>query len=81
MLSQDLRQSRWSLRRAPVLTAISILTVGLGVGAGTSLFIVKSVLLNPLPLPGAGRLVWASSLDDARDLVGREIRIIGPRPS
>ncbi len=38
--------------RAPSLTAISVLTVALGVGAGTSLFsVVKAVLLNPLPYP------------------------------
>lgn len=67
MLSQELRHSVRSLRRAPALAAISILTVGLGVGAGTSLFtVVKSVLLNPLPFPDADRLVWVASLDDAR---------------
>src|SRR5262245_37978515 len=67
MLSQELRYAVRSLRRAPALTAISIVTVGLGVGAGTSLFtVVKSVLLDPLPFPDSRRLVWINSLDDAR---------------
>src|SRR5579871_278143 len=46
------------LRRARGLTVISMLTVALGVGAGTSLFsVVKAVLLNPLPYPHAEQLV------------------------
>lgn len=50
-----------ALRRSPSLTAISILTVALGVGAGTSLFsVVKAVLLNPLPYPQADRLAWVA---------------------
>src|ERR1700674_2838099 len=44
---QQIRQSLGSLRRAPGLTAISVVTVALGVGAGTALFsVVKAVLLN-----------------------------------
>lgn len=44
---------------------ISIMTVALGVGAGTSLFsVVKAVLLNPLPYPDAGRLAWISEVND-----------------
>jgi putative ABC transport system permease protein len=65
MLWQELRFAMRSLRRSPGLTVISVLTVGLGVGAGTSLFtVVKSVLLDPLPFPDSERLVWATSLDD-----------------
>ncbi len=75
MLLQELRHALRSLRRSPALTAISIVTVGLGIAAGTSLFtVVKSVLLNPLPFPGSGRLVWANSLDDAH----RERRVSLP---
>jgi putative ABC transport system permease protein len=60
------------LCRAPALSIISILTVALGVGAGTSLFsVVKAVLLNPLPYPDAGRLVWASEVNDS----GRTMQI------
>jgi len=63
---QQLRHACRSLLRVPGLTAVSILTVALGVGAGTSLFsVVKAVLLNPLPYPDAERLVWLSEVNDS----------------
>jgi len=62
---RDLRQALRALRRVPSLTVVSILTVALGVGAGTSLFsVVKAVLLNPLPYPQADRLAWISEWGD-----------------
>ena len=52
MLLQEFRHGVRALLRVPSLTAISVITVALGVGAGTSLFsVVKAVLLNPLPYP------------------------------
>jgi putative ABC transport system permease protein len=72
----ELRHSVRSLRRAPSLTAISMLTVALGVGAGTALFsVVKAVLLNPLPYPDPGRLMWVAGRMDAR---GEEMRTSFP---
>ena len=63
MLYEDLRHSLRSLRRAPGLSAVIVLTAALGIGAGTSLFsVVKAVLLNPLPYPDAGRLAWVASV-------------------
>lgn len=51
--------------RAPSLTTISILTVALGVGAGTSLFsVVKAALLNPLPFPDSLRLTWVAEVNE-----------------
>jgi putative ABC transport system permease protein len=62
------RNFRYGLRallRVPSLTAISILTVALGIGTGTSLFsVVKAVLLNPLPYPEPDRLVWLAEVND-----------------
>ncbi len=64
MLFQELRQGVRALLRAPSLTTISILTVALGVGAGTSLFsVVKAVLLNPLPYPDSARLTWVAEVN------------------
>jgi putative ABC transport system permease protein len=58
------RAARWLLR-APALSLISILTVALGVGAGTALFsVVEAVLLNPLPYPDAGRLAWIDEVNE-----------------
>ena len=75
MLLQELRHALRSLRRVPSLTAISVVTVALGVGAGTALFsVVKAVLLNPLPYPDAGRLAWIAGQGDSR----QEIRSSTP---
>jgi putative ABC transport system permease protein len=46
------------MSRAPGFTAILALTLSIGVGASTAVFsVVKTVLLDPLPYPNAGRLV------------------------
>jgi putative ABC transport system permease protein len=72
MLLQEFRHGVRALLRVPSLTVISILTVALGVGAGTSLFsVVKAVLLNPLPYPEPDRLAWLSEVNDK----GREMQV------
>jgi len=68
MLLPDLRHSLRSLRRAPGLTTVSVITVALGIGAGTSLFsVVKAVLLNPLPYPQAERIAWIEETTQTGD--------------
>jgi putative ABC transport system permease protein len=75
MLLQEVRQGVRALRSVPSLTAISILTVALGVGAGTSLFsVVKAVLLNPLPYPDPERLTWIAEVNDK----GRQTQVAYP---
>jgi putative ABC transport system permease protein len=72
MLLLEVRQGARALLRVPSLTTISILTVTLGVGAGTSLFsVVKAVLLNPLPYPDPGRLTWVAEVNEK----GRQIQV------
>jgi putative ABC transport system permease protein len=62
---REIRVAARSLARVPSLTAISILTVALGVGAGTALFsVVKAVLLNPLPYADSGRLAWLTEINE-----------------
>jgi predicted permease len=65
MAFRELKQAVRSLARVPSLTAISVITVALGVGAGTSLFsVVKAVLLNPLPYAEPGRLAWLAEINE-----------------
>jgi putative ABC transport system permease protein len=55
---QDVQYACRLLRRQPAYAAIATLTIGLGIGATTTLFsIVYGVLLRPLPWPDADRLV------------------------
>ena len=48
-----------SLRRDPGFAAVTILTLGLGIGATTAIFsVVEAVMLSPLPYEDGERLVW-----------------------
>ncbi|MGW8265023.1 MAG: ADOP family duplicated permease [Longimicrobiales bacterium] len=47
-----------ALRRNPVFAVVSILTLGLGIGANSAIFsVVNGILLKGLPFPDPGRLV------------------------
>lgn len=52
------------LRRAPGFALLTVLTLGLGIGAATAVFsTVNAVLLAPLPYPEADRLVRLFQID------------------
>ena len=59
----DIRYGWRALRRARGFSFLVILTLAAGIGLNTAIFsVVHTVLLNPLPYPGAERLVWFGEL-------------------
>jgi predicted permease len=57
-LAADLRYSLKTLRGAPLVSAMAVVTLGLGIGAATAvLSVVANVVLRPLPYPDADRLM------------------------
>ena len=69
----DLRIAARLLRRSPAFTAVSVLTLGLAIGATTAIYsVIEPVLLRTLPYPSPERLVfvWERDRDGGRDNVG-----------
>ena len=61
----DLRFAVRLLSRNPVLTLVAVLSLGLGIGANTTIFtLVNDVFLRPLPLAAPERLVSVFTTDE-----------------
>jgi hypothetical protein len=61
-LTRDMPQACRTLLRAPVFTAVALLTVALGIGANTAMFtIVNAVLLRPLEYPKPDQLMYVTT--------------------
>ena len=60
-LTAQLRQVLRRLGRAPMFTAVTLLTLAIGIGANTAIFsVLEGVLLKPLPYPHPEQLVTVS---------------------
>ncbi|HEY7498792.1 MAG TPA: ABC transporter permease [Vicinamibacterales bacterium] len=63
----DVRLAFRSLRATPVVTAVAILSLTLGIGANTAIFsIVNSLLLRPLPVLNPSELAVVTSVTPER---------------
>src|ERR1017187_8798092 len=71
-LKTQLKHVLRRLMRSPMFTAITLITLAVGIGANTAIFsVVSGVLLKPLPHPDPARLVpvWQTAPGlDVKDL-------------
>src|SRR6202012_1854454 len=57
-IAQDLRFALRQLRKNPGYTAVAVLTLALGIGANTAIFLLTwTIVLQSLPVPHPGQLL------------------------
>ena len=62
---QDIRYAIRTLRRTPLITAVALATLALGIGANTAIFsVINGVLFNPMSAPDAGRVMFLHGVQE-----------------
>ncbi|MGH9162851.1 MAG: ADOP family duplicated permease [Vicinamibacteraceae bacterium] len=62
-LQRDLRYAGRTMRTNPVFVVFVVVTLGLGIGANTTVFtVINTLLLNPMPVAAPSELVAVSSV-------------------
>ncbi len=75
LLRNQLQQMLRRLRRAPMFTAVTMITLAAGVGANTVVFsVLEGVLLKPLPYPHSEQLVGIRHTAPGRKFEGGQRR-------
>ncbi|MGH9384207.1 MAG: ABC transporter permease [Vicinamibacterales bacterium] len=65
-ITRDLRYALRGIGREPSFTALAVLTLALGIGAGTTMFsVIHNVLFDPFPYRDAHRVVTVQIHDDS----------------
>jgi predicted permease len=75
-IDQDLRLACRSVRATPIVTAVAILSLAIGIGANTALFSAsRAASIRSLPLPDPGRLtiIWTTPPDHPEQHEGARI--------
>jgi len=64
---EDIRFGVRTFARSPGFTMVALATMALGIGANTAIFsLVSGVLLEPLPFPDSGRIVYLQEANPSR---------------
>src|ERR671939_453422 len=71
---QDVRYGFRTLLKKPGFAATVVLALALGISVNTAIFsVVNAVLLDPLPYPDPGRLVWLWGYNPQRGAINASI--------
>ena len=64
-ITRNLRFSSRTLFKSPGFTFVAVLSLGLGIGANTTIFtLINSLFLNPLPVENTSELVAVFTTDE-----------------
>jgi predicted permease len=76
-LRQDIAFALRTLARQKAWTAVTVITLALGIGATTAVFsVVSTLLLHPLPYPNADRIVYVTQQPSEGNTTGISVTIL-----